>query len=61
MTHSVVYLTPGWLQASIGVSSFQKDRNAYYKNGKDSLLIELGKHGMAARDLASAVNFFSKV
>lgn len=44
-----------------GVSSFQKDRNAYFKNGEDSLLIELGKHGMGARDLASTVNFFSKV
>jgi urea carboxylase-associated protein 2 len=51
----------GLVANKYGVSSFQKDRNAYYKNGEDSLLIELGKHGMGARDLASSVNFFSKV
>ena len=51
----------GLVANKYGVSSFQKDRNAYYKNGEDSLLIELGKHGMGTRDLASTVNFFSKV
>lgn len=51
----------GLVASKYGVSSFQKDRNAYYKNGEDSLLIELGKHGMGTRDLASTVNFFSKV
>lgn len=44
-----------------GESSFQRERNAYHKNGEDSLLTELGKHGLGARDLASTINFFSKV
>ena len=44
-----------------GESSFQVQRNGFYKNGEDSLLVELGKYGLAARDLASTVNFFSKV
>jgi len=44
-----------------GETSFQRQRNDYYKNGEDSLLKELGKYGLGTRDLASTVNFFSKV
>lgn len=36
-------------------------RNAMARAGTDSLLIEIGKHGLAARDLIAPVNFFSKV
>jgi hypothetical protein len=32
-----------------------------YRNGRDSLLIELGKYGLGQRDLAPNINFFSKV
>lgn len=49
------------VRAKYGESSFQQQRNAFYKNGEDSLLVELGKHGLSARDLASTINFFSKV
>ena len=49
------------VKAKYGESSFQKQRNAYHKNGEDSLLVELGKYGLGARDLASTINFFSKV
>lgn len=49
------------VRARFGESSFQQQRNNYHKNGEDSLLTELGKHGLGARDLASTVNFFSKV
>jgi len=44
-----------------GETSFQRQRNDYYKNGADSLLTELGKHGLGARDLSATVNLFSKV
>jgi uncharacterized protein len=44
-----------------GETSFQQQRNDYYKNAKDSLLVELGKYGLGARDLGCTVNFFSKV
>jgi len=44
-----------------GATNFQQQRNDYYKNGRDSLINELGKHGLGARDLSSVVNFFSKV
>ena len=32
-----------------------------FRNGKDSLLIELAKYGLGKRDLMASVNFFSKV
>lgn len=44
-----------------GQGRFQELRNAYFKNGYDSLLIELGKWGLGKRDLVANVNLFSKV
>lgn len=44
-----------------GSARYEEHRNDYYKNGYDSLINELGKYGLGKRDLASNVNFFSKV
>jgi urea carboxylase-associated protein 2 len=44
-----------------GEASYQTHRNAMYRNGRDSLLIELEKWGLGKRDLVANVNFFSKV
>jgi urea carboxylase-associated protein 2 len=44
-----------------GASSYQADRNAMIRNGRDSLVLELAKYGLGARDLVANVNFFSKV
>lgn len=44
-----------------GTSSYQADRNAMIRNGRDSLVLELAKYGLSARDLAANVNFFSKL
>ena len=44
-----------------GIATYQTHRNAMYRNGKDGLLIELGKYGLDKRDLVPNVNFFSKV
>lgn len=44
-----------------GPSSYQRDRNAMHRNGRDGLLIEMAKHGLGVRDLVPVVNFFSKV
>lgn len=44
-----------------GVATYQTHRNAMYRNGRDGLLIELGKWGLGKRDLVPNVNFFSKV
>jgi urea carboxylase-associated protein 2 len=44
-----------------GLAGYQSHRNAMYRNGRDSLLIELEKWGLGKRDLVANVNFFSKV
>ncbi|ENH6339656.1 urea carboxylase-associated family protein [Burkholderia vietnamiensis] len=44
-----------------GVKRYQEHRNAMYRNGRDGMLIQLGKWGLGKRDLVPNVNFFSKV
>lgn len=44
-----------------GESHYQQMRNGMVRNGRDSLLVELGKYGLTKRDLGPTVNFFSKV
>jgi uncharacterized protein len=43
-----------------GQSTYQADRNAMQRNGRDGLLVELGKWGLDKRDLVANLNFFSK-
>lgn len=47
--------------AQYGAKTFQAARNAMYRNGRESLLIEMAKYGLAQQDLSSTVNLFSKV
>ena len=47
--------------ARYGESRYQEQRNAMHRNGKDSLLVELGKWGLGLRDLVPSLNLFSKV
>ncbi len=49
------------LQMRYGELRYQTHRNAMLRSGKDGLLMEIGKHGLAARDLTIGVNWFSKV
>jgi urea carboxylase-associated protein 2 len=70
---SIVADTVGWHDLLAGVGNaalftrkygtarYQEHRNAMIRNGRDSLLIELGKHGLGPRDLMANINFFSKV
>jgi uncharacterized protein len=44
-----------------GAATYQTARNAMIRNGRDSLVLELAKYGLGARDLVANVNFFSKV
>lgn len=44
-----------------GESTYQQHRNAFYRNGRDNFLVELGKYGLGKRDLGPNLNFFSKV
>lgn len=49
------------IESRYGRTTYQTHRNAMYRNGRDGLLIELGKWGLGKRDLVPNVNFFSKV
>ena len=44
-----------------GAHRYQEHRNAMHRNGKDSMLIEIGKWGLGVRDLVPNLNLFSKV
>src|SRR5512139_2477529 len=44
-----------------GARAYQQHRNGMTRSGRDGLLIEIGKYGLAKRDLVAPVNFFSKV
>ncbi len=44
-----------------GGTSYQEVRNDWQQNGYDSFLVEGGKYGLGARDLAANVNWFSKI
>jgi uncharacterized protein len=44
-----------------GQSSYQEERNAWYRNTSDNFLIELSKYGLDLRDLTPGANFFSRV
>ena len=45
-------------RARFGEGSYQALRNDFHRNGRDNLLVELGKHGLGKRDVVSNVNFF---
>lgn len=47
--------------ARYGEGRYQEKRNAMHRNGKDGLLVELGKWGLGWRDLTPTLNLFSKV
>jgi urea carboxylase-associated protein 2 len=48
-------------RARFGEGAYQTLRNDFHRNGRDNLLVELGKHGLGKRDLVSNVNFFVRV
>lgn len=49
------------IEKKFGTKTFQDARNDMYRNGKDSLLLEMTKFGLSATDLSSTLNLFSKV
>ena len=52
---------PEQIAANFGQKTFEQARNEMYKNGVDSLLIEMRKFNLGAEDLTATVNLFSKV
>jgi urea carboxylase-associated protein 2 len=49
------------MERRYGEHRYEGHRNAMHRSGRDGLLIEIGKHGLGARDLIAPVNLFSKV
>lgn len=64
--------TAGWHDTICGVTDarliaekygqhdYQDHRNDYYRNGRDSFLMQLGRRGLGKRDIVPNLNFFSK-
>jgi urea carboxylase-associated protein 2 len=48
-------------ERKFGRGSYQALRNDFYRDTRSNFLIELGKHGLGARDIVPNVNFFVKV
>ena len=49
------------VEARWGASDYQTMRNNYFRNGRDSFLIELGKYGLGKKDLAANLNLFTRI
>jgi uncharacterized protein len=49
------------VRARYGDKPYGSARNAFHRNARDELLVELGKWGLDARDLVPNLNLFSKV
>jgi hypothetical protein len=49
------------LRAKYGEQRYGEHRNAFHRNGRDALLVELGKWGLGLRELVPSLNLFSKV
>ncbi len=70
---SIVQDSTGWIDSisgvttkemtdeKYGVTSYQVQRNDFYRNGYDNFKIELVRNGMSKRDIVPPVNLFSKV
>ncbi|MEM7376607.1 MAG: urea amidolyase associated protein UAAP1 [Pseudomonadota bacterium] len=70
---SIIADTHGWhdtvcgnshaetVAARWGARDFQNDQNDWHQNGYDAFLVELGKYGLGAADLAANCNWFSCV
>jgi urea carboxylase-associated protein 2 len=70
---AIVADTCGWHDSLGGVSNaqevherygagrYQELRNAFYRNGTDNLLVEMGKWGLGLSDLLMTLNLFSRV
>lgn len=48
-------------QDKYGLRTYQEAHNGYYRNGFDSLLLELAKYGLGKRDFVTPINFFTKI
>ncbi|WP_233851231.1 urea amidolyase associated protein UAAP1 [Paraburkholderia sp. HD33-4] len=51
----------GEVHERYGAGRYQELRNAFYRNGTDNLLVEMGKWGLGITDLLMTLNLFSRV
>ncbi|MBC8728560.1 urea amidolyase associated protein UAAP1 [Paraburkholderia sp. UCT2] len=51
----------GEVRERYGAGRYQELRNAFYRNGTDNLLVEMGKWGLGITDLLMTLNLFSRV
>ena len=70
---SIIEDTVGWHDTATGTCNrrvvakrwgknrYQESRNDYFRNGRDSFLVELGKYGLGRRDVAANINFFTRI
>ena len=49
------------IETQFGKRDYQKDRNSWLQNGNDAFLVELAKYGLGRADMASNINWFSKI
>ena len=49
------------IEKQFGKRDYQTDRNQWLQNGYDAFLVELAKYGLGHADMASNINWFSKV
>lgn len=54
-------LTKAKVKEKWGELNYQQARNDWQQNGYDNFLVELSKYGLGNKDLASNLNWFSKV
>lgn len=61
--HDVICGTtyPDTIRSRFGEQTYQEVHNRFLRNGYDSLLVELAKHGLTKRDFTEVVNFFSQI
>ncbi|HEX7762543.1 MAG TPA: urea amidolyase associated protein UAAP1 [Cellvibrio sp.] len=53
--------TAQMIEQQFGKRDYQRDRNQWLQNGYDAFLVELAKYGLGRADMASNINWFSKV
>ncbi len=55
------YTTRQATDEKYGYTSYQNQRNEWYRSGAENLIVEMYRHQLTPRDLTTPVNFFSKV
>ena len=55
------YITRRVIDERYGKTTYQENRNEWYRSGEENFAVELFRNGLSVRDLVPVVNLFSKV